>query len=153
MSETNIDTRDNRVACGVAVVVTHQHKVLFGQRKSGQTGFEWQLPGGWIDVGESPEQAARREVYEETGLQLKELRFVGITSNVFSAHKHTISLYFEAECADASALRVTEADKCSDWEWKPWADVQQDLYLPLQLFKKTDYRPFLKNPRRTYVSI
>ena len=72
MRETNIDTRDNRVACGVAVVVTHQHKVLFGQRKSGQTGFEWQLPGGWINAGESPEQAARREVYEETGLQLVE---------------------------------------------------------------------------------
>ena len=152
MSETKIDTRDNRVACGVAVVVTHQNKVLFGQRKSGQSGYEWQLPGGWIEAGESPEQAARREVYEETGLQLKELRFVGITSNVFSAHKHTISLYFEAECADARPLLSRENSKCYGWQWRDWADLTENLFLALQLLKQTDYQPFANGQPKTYIS-
>ena len=151
MSETNIDTSDNRVACGVAVIVTHQHKVLFGQRKSGHSGFEWQLPGGWIEAGESPEQAARREVHEETGLQLEELRFVGITSNVFSAHKHTISLYFEAECLDARPLLPGENSKCYGWHWKDWADLTEDLFLGLQLLKQTDYQPFANSQPKTHV--
>lgn len=151
LNETNIDTRDNRVACGVAVVVTHQDKVLFGQRKSGQTGFEWQLPGGWIDAGESPAQAARREVHEETGLQLEEPRFVGITSNVFSAHEHTISLYFEAKCVDARSLLPRENGKCYSWHWKDWADLTENLFLALRLLKQTDYQPFANSQRKTYI--
>ncbi len=141
------------MVCAVAVVVTHRQRVLFGKRVNESTDFEWQLPGGWIEVGESPQQAARREVSEETGLALGELGFVGITSNVFSMHKHSISLYFEAECADAKSLKVREGDKCASWEWKRWSEVDRDLYLPLKLLKNTDYQPFFRAKRRAYVSI
>ena len=141
------------MACGVAVVVTHRQQVLFGKRKSAVDGFEWQLPGGWIDPGESAQQAARREVSEETGLQLQELQFVGVTSNVFSASNHSLSLYFEAECVDVEALQLAESTKCGAWEWRCWAEVTENLYLPLRLFKQTDYRPFLLDNHRTYASI
>ena len=95
------------------MVVTHRQRVLFGKRVSAEDGFEWQLPGGWIEVGEPPQQAARREVLEETGLVLGELGFVGVTSNVFSEHKHSISLYFEAQCLRAESLQIREGDKCT----------------------------------------
>jgi 8-oxo-dGTP diphosphatase len=126
---------------------------LFGKRKSASGGFEWQLPGGWINPGESTQQAARREVSEETGLQLKELQFVGVTSNVFSPCNHSLSLYFEAECADVGSLQLAESDKCDAWEWRCWAEVTENLYLPLRLFKQTDYRPFLPAQYRTCISI
>jgi 8-oxo-dGTP diphosphatase len=126
---------------------------LFGRRKSVAGGFEWQLPGGWIDPGESAQQAARREVSEETGLQLQELQFVGVTSNVFSPCNHSLSLYFEAECVDVESLQLADIDKCEAWEWRCWTEVTEDFYLPLRLFKQTDYRPFLLDPHRTYASI
>jgi len=141
------------VACGVAVIVTHRQQVLFGKRKSAAGGFAWQLPGGWIDPGESAQQAARREVSEETGLQLQEIQFVGVTNNVFSPQNHSLSLYFEAECADVESLQVAEGDKCDAWEWKYWAEITENLYLPLRLFKQTDYQPFLLPQHRSYVSI
>jgi 8-oxo-dGTP diphosphatase len=149
--EDDISTSNQVVACGVVVVVTHRRQVLFGKRKSAAGGFEWQLPGGWIEPGEALQQAARREVREETGLRLRELQFVGVTSNVFSAHSHSLSVYFEAECADAKSLQVEEGDKCDAWEWKNWAEVSENLYLPLRLFKQTDYRPFILDKYRTHV--
>jgi len=152
-SEDDISTNNPVVACGVAVVVTHRQQVLFGKRKSAAGAFVWQLPGGWVDPGESPKRAARREVTEETGLLLRELQFVGVTSNVFSPSNHSLSLYFEAECADVGSLKRVENDKCSAWEWRCWADVTENLYLPLRLFKQTDYRPFMLDKQRTYVSI
>jgi 8-oxo-dGTP diphosphatase len=37
----------------------------------------WDIPGGHIEKGETPEEAARREVYEETGTQLASLQLLG----------------------------------------------------------------------------
>ena len=137
---------------GVAAIVTHQQKVLFGKRILANEDFVWQLPGGWIELGESPEQSARREVVEETGLGLGELRFVGLTNNYFSDQNHSISLYFEAECANPEKIKNREAGKCEQWVWMGWQEVQKNLYLPLQLLKDTDYRPFLTDKHGIHVS-
>ncbi len=126
---------------------------MFGKRRTKASDFEWQLPGGWIEAGESPQQAAQREVLEETGLHLVEPQFVGLSSNLLSEHEHSISLYFEAECADPGSLKVTEVDKCIAWEWKRWSEQKEGLYLPLRLLKNTEYQPFFRDQQRTYVSI
>lgn len=41
---------------------------------------QWGFPGGFMELGESVQDAARREVYEETGLVLDELELFGIYS-------------------------------------------------------------------------
>ena len=138
---------------GVAAIVTHQHKVLFGKRIIASGDFVWQLPGGWIELGESPGQAARREVMEETGLGIGELRFVGLTNNKFSDQNHSISLYFEAECPHPEKINNREPGRCEQWIWMDWEELQNNLYLPLQLLKDTDYRPFLSDKSGIHVSI
>ena len=144
-------SESNRVESAVAVVVTSNQKVLTGKRVSSNGEFEWQLPGGWMEIGESPIQAARREVFEEAGLQLLDPEFVGITNNIFSPKRHSISLYFEAECVDENALIVAQGDKCISWVWEDWAGINENLFLPLRLLKQTDYRPFFRDKRKTHV--
>lgn len=129
----------------VAVVVTHNNSVLFGKRRVAGNDFVWQLPGGWIDMGESPSQAAVREVREETGLELGEIEFVAVTNNIFSPEKHSISLCFEAECAEPEQLLVKEPDKCLGWQWHKWQEVEEKLFLPLANLKKSNYRPFIRD--------
>lgn len=148
---------ENSEAClhphaSVAVVVTHGDRVLFGQRKDEVAQFQWQLPGGWIKNGESPESAARREVEEETGLKLERLDFVAATNNVFSAQNHSISLCFEAECRNPEEVVLKEPEKCLGWHWRKWSEIEDSLFLPLAILKKSDYRPFIRDKRGISVS-
>ena len=131
----------------VAIVVCHQHKVLFGKRRIQNNQYEWQLPGGWIKIGETPEDAARREVVEETGLGLGAIHLVAITNNVFSPQNHSISLCFEAECANPEKLTIKEPEKCLGWHWRNWGDLGENLFLPLAILKNSDYRPFIQDKR------
>jgi 8-oxo-dGTP diphosphatase len=57
------------------VVARQQGKVLFIFNNRRQV---WELPGGMIDEGETPEAAAIRELHEETGQIATELRFIGL---------------------------------------------------------------------------
>jgi ADP-ribose pyrophosphatase YjhB (NUDIX family) len=60
-----------------AFVFDKENRVLLQKRSdNGQWGF----PGGFMDLGESVQDTARREVYEETGLKLEELELFGIYS-------------------------------------------------------------------------
>ena len=58
-----------------SAAVFRDGKVLIARRV--QPPGLWSLPGGRIEKGESPEQAAQREVYEETGVDCETVGFAG----------------------------------------------------------------------------
>jgi ADP-ribose pyrophosphatase YjhB (NUDIX family) len=55
-------------------VFIHNQLLLVREKADGG----WTLPGGWADVGESPAQAAEREVWEETGFRVEAKKVIGI---------------------------------------------------------------------------
>ncbi len=66
--------------CAVDVVVVRDGKILLVRRKKEPFAGKWALPGGIIEEGESAEEAAIREVKEETGLSVKITGLVGVFS-------------------------------------------------------------------------
>ncbi|MGG0455429.1 NUDIX hydrolase [Bacillus mycoides] len=62
---------------GVAVAVfNEQGQILLQQRRNGM----WGVPGGVVELGESTEEAGRREVLEETGIEIGTLQLVSVFS-------------------------------------------------------------------------
>jgi 8-oxo-dGTP diphosphatase len=64
--------------CAVAVI-EKDGKILMGNKASGVGPYPntWRIPGGGIEEGESPEDAVKREVMEETGLRVDYVEKVG----------------------------------------------------------------------------
>ncbi len=85
------------VDCVVFALDGGDLKVLLVQR--GQPPFEgrWALPGGFVEVGETVEEAAAREAQEETGLRVEILRLVGVYSEpARDPRGHNVSCAFLA---------------------------------------------------------
>lgn len=63
----------------VVVIIDNNNRILLQKRKTTSYGM-WGLPGGLMELGESTEDTARREVYEETGLTVGKLHLIDVLS-------------------------------------------------------------------------
>ena len=66
---------------GVGAVILHQGRVLLARRANPPLQGEWSIPGGALEVGEKLRDGLRREVLEETGLEVE----VGAVLDVFDS--------------------------------------------------------------------
>src|SRR5680860_463761 len=79
------------------VIYDGQGRVLLIRRKNEPFKGAFALPGGFVDIGETVEAGCRREVREETGLEVSDLRLIGVYSDpARDPRGHTVSAAFLA---------------------------------------------------------
>ena len=115
-----------RVAAYAVVVVDG---ALLLTQLSGATGAggRWNLPGGGVDPGESPHDAVVREVAEETGQAVDDVRLVDVLTQHWVGRGvrgledyHAVRLVHTARCPDASSPVVHDVGgSTSDARWVP----------------------------------
>jgi 8-oxo-dGTP diphosphatase len=82
---------------GVAVIVIKDSKILLGRRVNSHGSGTWQFPGGHLEFEESIEDCAKRELFEETNLKIRNIRFGPYTNDIFNEEqKHYITLFVVA---------------------------------------------------------
>ena len=83
-----------RPRVGLAVIGYREGKVLLGRRRNAHGDGTWCFLGGHMEFGESFEETARRESLEEAGIELKNVRLLHVTNDIFmSDGKHYITIF------------------------------------------------------------
>jgi 8-oxo-dGTP diphosphatase len=94
-----------------AVVFDAQDRLLLIRRKFPPFKGRYALPGGFVEIGETVEKAAARELEEETGLKSKSLRLVGIYSDPKrDPRRHTVSVAFLVQTTGKKPQAGDDAD-------------------------------------------
>ncbi|KAL6765196.1 MutT/nudix family protein [Haematococcus lacustris] len=133
-----------RVGVGV-LLIKPGGRVLVGRRKGSHGSGTWSLPGGHLEFGESFEACAVREVLEETGITLREtnLSLAWANNNIFDDQqppKHYVTIFMHCCVPEETTASLMEPDKCEGWEWRPYGQVPEPVFMPLGGLMKSAYQ-------------
>jgi len=106
----------DRPLVGVGVLVMKDGKLLLGRRRNAHGAGEYASPGGHLEHLESFDACARREVREETGLELGEIRFLRLLNTTQYAPRHYVDVSLVAEWKSGEP-QVLEPQKVERWDW------------------------------------
>jgi len=126
----------NVVRAGVGVMILKNNKVLLGKRHDDPQKADsalhgegaWTMPGGKVDFGEALEEAAAREVMEETDIKINQdkLKFISITNErVSDAHFVTIGFLYERINDEP---KVMEPDEITEWRWFDLDNLPEKMF-------------------------
>jgi len=112
---------------GVGTVIVRDGHVLLVKRANAPAAGKWSIPGGLVHVGETVEEAAKREVREESGLRVMLKGLVGVVNRIIpdSAGRvqyHYVLIDFVGRPEPGEATAGSDA---AEVRWVPVSEVRQ----------------------------
>ncbi|MFI6642810.1 NUDIX hydrolase [Streptomyces sp. NPDC050504] len=117
-------------------VATEDDRILLTRLNAASPVFEpglWHLPGGGIDHGEQPREALARELYEETGLEVRTAELVdsrAYTVQRLGVHWHLVGLFYVVDLVPAPAFVARADDSTDEVAWQPLAGLPEAALSP-----------------------
>ncbi len=119
------------VRVGVCACVINKGKFLIGERLSEHGKNTFSCPGGHMEYGEDWFITAKREVKEETNLDINKMKLLGITNDIYEGtKKHYITIFVVAEY-EGGEPETMEKDKCKGWIWTTIEEFTQKKFLAI----------------------
>lgn len=119
----------NPSSATAAFIIRSDGRLLVARRAKEPARGTLDLPGGFVDMDETAEEGMRREIMEETGLQVDALTYLFSLPNryIYSGMTiHTLDMFFRAEVPfDANP---TASDDAADLFWMPLEEVRPELF-------------------------
>lgn len=129
---------ENIIKVGIGVLIKNEGKILLGHRVSlKDTGAihepgSWALPGGKQEFNETILECAKREVKEETNLDIDDLEIFGVVDDI-QPSKHFITIHVIANTFKGN-LKAMEIEKEDEWRWFDLNNLPENLYSPSKKF-------------------
>jgi len=119
-----VNTREPHVGCGAAIVQDGR-LLLVKRRKPPEAGC-WNLPGGRVEWGEHAADAAKREIFEETGLEIEIVSLLDVVEMIGLDDQHWVSPTYLARVV-AGVAENREPDRAEAVVWAPLDAPPQPL--------------------------
>ncbi len=129
---------------GVGIMIIKGGKVLLGKRhddpKRADSALHgegtWTMPGGKMAFGESFEDAAFREVLEETGMKINKdkMRIVSITNDIVK-DAHFVTIGFLCEDFEGEP-ELIEPNEITEWRWFELNNLPSPIFFPTEKILK-----------------
>ena len=109
----------------VAAIIQKENQYFATQRGYGEFDGMWEFPGGKIEPGESPEDALKREIQEELGIDIGVKEFLCTTNYDYPSFHLTMHCYIccikegEVEFREHKAARWLRSEELGSVEWLP----------------------------------
>ena len=106
------------VGCG-ALIINDKNEALLVKRgvKSKNEVGVWSKPGGAVEFGEKVEDAVRREIKEELGVNIELSKFLGFTNHIIkSENQHWVTFNYLAKITEGEP-RIMEPEKIAEIKW------------------------------------
>lgn len=115
---------------GVGIFVWKDDRFLMGKRRGSHGHDTWSIPGGHLEFGESFEECAKREVFEETGMLISNVRLLAVTNDFFPKDdKHYATVWVESDWKAKTPI-IKEPDKWIDQQWHNFQTLPTPLFEP-----------------------
>lgn len=113
----------------VLAIICNGSKILVGKLRQEKLadfgGLEYVFPGGSVEDNEAPINAVKREVLEETGLQIN--NFEMIAERVHPVTKYVIQYYFATTTVNDTNAKSNKNDDIDEYEWISLAELQTKM--------------------------
>lgn len=120
----------DRPIVGVGVVVLRGDDVLLIKRAKPPVSDNWSIPGGAQEIGETVREAARREVAEETGIEIEIVGLIDVVDGITRDDEGRAKFHYTL--VDFAALwRSGDARAASDAAATRWAGLDEIAGIPL----------------------
>ena len=114
---------------GVGVMIFKDNVVLIGRRKGGHGNGEYAFPGGKMEIGESFVECAKREIMEECGIEIKNIRFQCLSNILQYPPNQYLHVGLVADWAGGEPM-VLEPNKVTKWQWRHLSKLPKPLFMP-----------------------
>lgn len=126
------------IGVGVGAAIFNREGKLFltlrGKKAKNEQG-KWEIPGGSVEFGETLEQAIKREIKEEHGIDIEVIELLDVCSHIIpDEHQHWVSPTYICKIVNGEP-KIVEPEKCDAFGW---FTREEALSLPLSIVTKYD---------------
>ena len=118
------------------IVFNRNNQILIDNRKEEEldkANGKWELPGGKIEFGESPEETVKREVFEETGYEVEVKQIIPYTNTCIweyeNCKQHTVVFSYICELKNEKHTNIKD-EGVNNYKWINYNEIQNYNFLP-----------------------